>query len=474
MRQKKAEEHTSKRILIVDDDQVVRTCAAQILAHHGFFVRTAPDAETALKILGVERFDLLLADLRLPDLDGIQLIREAHRRRLGLRSLVISGHGTIERAVEAMKAGAEQFITKPFLPDELMAVVSSILSDPPPHGLAAVNGFGEMVGSSAPMRELYRMVEKIAASDSTVLLLGESGTGKELVARTLHERSPRRARPFVSVNCAIMPEDLLQPELFGHAHDGVHGKPGLFEVAEKGTLFLDGIGETGLGVQAEILRALEDRRVRPRGATREVPVDVRVIAATDRDLSRLVEAGSFRLDLFSRLNGVSLTLPPLRERREDIPSLVTHFLSQFAVTHLRRIDRIHPHAMERLLAYDYPGNVRELRSAIERAVLLSEGQEILPGHLPPSIQDAGGAEGSPLYPTLDERERHYIEKVLQVTRGHRGEAARILGIDRRTLYDKIKRYGLFVTHASTKPERGPGYANHAADPSGAFEELGSH
>lgn len=458
MRPKQSIPNTRRRILVVDDDEVVRVCAARILEEYGFAVEAAPDADTALKLLSTQPFDLLLTDLQLPDLDGIELIREAQRRRIGIRSLVISGYGTIGRAVEAVKAGAEQFITKPFLPDELMAVVSQILSAGEPTGPAMSGGFGQMVGGSESMRALYRTVEKIAGSDCNVLLLGETGTGKDLLARALHECSRRRGQPFVAVNCAVLSEELLESELFGHERDVVGVKHGLFEVARKGTLFLEEIADLSLSTQAKLLNVLERQRVRPVGSAREIPVDVRLIAATTKNVGHSIEAGAFRQDLFHRLNQVSLMLPPLRDRQEDIPSLVTHFLRQFAVTHFRKVERVTPEAMERLLVYDYPGNVRELRSAIERAVLLAEGPNIMPSHLPPSIQAAGGAEVRPLFSTLEEQERHYIAKVLQVTRGHRGEAARILGIDRRTLYDKIRRYGLVVTHGTGKP------GQHAAAP----------
>lgn len=465
MRPKKTVPNPRKRILVVDDDEVVRVCASRILAEYGFEVEAAPDADTALKLLSTEPFDLLLTDLQLPDLDGIELIREAQRRKIRIRSLVISGYGTIGRAVEAVKAGAEQFITKPFLPDELMAVISQILSNSETTGIAMSRGFGQMVGGSESMQELYRTVEKIAASDCNVLLLGETGTGKDLLARALHERSARRERPFVSVNCAVLSEELLESELFGQERDStgerVRAKHGLFEVARKGTLFLDEIAELSLSTQAKLLHALEHQRVRPVGSTRETPVDVRVIAATTKNLAHLVETGGLRHDLFYRLNQMSVMLPPLRDRREDIPPLVTHFLRQFAVTHFKKVERVTPEVMERLLVYDYPGNVRELRSAIERAVLLAEGPDIMSSHLPPSIQAAGGAEVRPLFSTLEEQERHYIAKVLQVTRGHRGEAARILGIDRRTLYDKIKRYGLAVTHVTSQPRR-PAQGPHIA------------
>jgi DNA-binding NtrC family response regulator len=442
------------QLLIVDDDEELRGAIAARFRRLGMRVTEAGSGEQALTRTAQARFDVALLDLHLPGISGIELLAELKERLPETEAILLTAHSSVETAVQAMKQGAYDYLTKPFrLPDLEVHVqkafekaqlsrrerqwVQQIAFESPRYRL---------VGSSAAMRRVVGLIERVAPADATVLVRGASGTGKELVARALHANSPRADRPLVTINCAALTESLLESELFGHekgAFTGaVQAKPGLVEVAEGGTLFIDEIGEMAPGLQAKLLRVLEDGHFRRVGGTQEVCADVRVVAATNRDLAEELNGGRFREDLYYRLNVVTIELPLLRDRREDVPGLVEHFLTTRQIGPLR--SRIDPEAMEALLSYPWPGNVRELANVIERAQILAENHVITPDDLPEAVAvgrpagEAGG--GDPRH--LSEVERQYVRAVLQQEKGNKVHAARALGISRRSLYRLIEKYHL--------------------------------
>ncbi|HEY7678041.1 MAG TPA: sigma-54 dependent transcriptional regulator [Candidatus Methylomirabilis sp.] len=438
-------------ILVVDDDAASRALAAEILESHGHAVAAVPDGSAALDRLAAYPCDLILADMRMPGLDGMGLLQALARNGRHPPVIIATAYATIEHAVEAVKAGAYGYITKPFRPDHLARLVAKALEEEwlrrendllrrELHGRWRLEN---LIGRSPAMRALYRMVGVAAEAEGAVLLLGESGTGKEVVARAIHARSARRGGPFVAVNCAGIPEGLLESELFGHVRGAFTGavreKAGLFQAAEGGTLFLDEVGDAPPSLQAKLLRALETREVRPVGGTQAERVDVRVIAATHADLPEAIRAGRFREDLYYRLNVIPIELPPLAGRREDIPLLAQHFLERTNARQRRDVRAIAPEALQRLLEHAWPGNVRELENAIERAVALAEGDAIRPEHLPPHVRDA---PPPPAAGTLADLIAHAMQRALTETGGNRRAAARLLGIPERTFYRKLKALGL--------------------------------
>jgi two-component system response regulator HydG len=439
------------RVLVVDDDPGVRYTLREILASEGLVVEEAGDGAEALRRFEARPSPLVVTDLRMPGMDGMELLRALAARAPAPRVVVITAHGSERQAVEAMKAGAHDYFKKPFDVEELLAVVrravEAIRLAHENERLAGELALSRsMVFASEPMRRLAALVARVAPRDVTVLLSGESGTGKERVAEAIVRASRRADRPFVRFNCAALAPELAEAELFGHAKGAFTGaaraRPGLFREADTGTLLLDEVGELAPPAQAKLLRALQEGEVRPVGEERARTVDVRVVAATHRDLEEEVRAGRFREDLFYRLNVVHLRIPPLRERPEDVPVLARHFLDRFA----RRfgVEPLHvPEAIfHRLAGHAWPGNVRELENAIEALVALSP-----PEGLDPSLLPGGGAtgvEGAPL--ALKDRvqayERGLVVEALRAARGNRSEAARRLGISRVTLHDKLRRYGL--------------------------------
>ena len=452
-----------QRILVADDEEPLRHLLSVILRDHGYEVRAVSNGEEALRELEARDYDLLLTDVRMPRVDGLELVREARRRDPDLTVLVMTAYGSHELAIEAMKAGAYDYLPKPFRPDEVVLVLRKaeererlarenrrLRTE-----LAATYGLQRLVARSAAMQEALRSVQKVAPQKSTVLLQGESGTGKELVARALHDLSPRASMPFVAVNCGAIPADLLESELFGHVRgaftDARRDKKGLALEADGGTLFLDEIGELPLGLQVKLLRFLQEEEVRPVGDVRARRVDVRVVGATARDLGRAVAAGEFREDLYWRLNVVAVRLPPLRERPEDLAALIEHFLTRFGGLRPELAPlSLTPEALHALTAHRWPGNVRELEHAIERAVVLADGPTIRETDLPESIR--AGAPPAPAMaevgPDLSLRravhaaEALVIRAALERTRGNRTRAAELLGISYRALLYKIKDYGL--------------------------------
>jgi len=453
-------------ILIIEDNDTLREGMAQVLRRLGHETLEAPNGLAGLDVVSTRKVDLVVTDYRMEGMDGLAVLREIKARAPQTEVMVVTAYGTIELAVEAMKAGAADFITKPFSPEELAIKVQKILER-----LAEreefqrmeeenrylreeiETGYGEIVGSSPAMKAVYRSIEKVAQSDSSVLIYGESGTGKELVARAIHKASPRRDFPFVRVNCGALAEGVLESELFGHERGAFTGalrrKKGRFELAHRGSLFLDEVGDLPLATQVKLLRVLQEKQFERVGGEETLQVDVRVIAATNRNLAEEIAQGRFREDLFYRLHVVPIYLPPLRERKEDIPLLVHHFLKRLS-TELRKPGlSIEPTVMNDLLSYPWPGNVRELENVLERAAVLCDGNRLgpqdLPLLLPPQValsEEVLADAPYGLNRALEEVERRMIEKALHQARGVKTEAARLLGIKTSALYYKLAKHGL--------------------------------
>lgn len=446
----------SGRILIVDDDQSMCEMLDAYLRRHGFEAFSHTSAERAFSTLLEQDFDVVLADVNMPGMNGIELCERVAANKTDIPVIVMTAFGNLDNAVAAIRAGAYDFVTKPIDLDILAltlqrAVKHRELNEKVKALTVAVSAsrfLDELVGDSAPMQALRDGIDRIADTEASVLITGESGTGKELVARLLHKHSRRHAAPFVPVNCAAIPETLLESELFGHKPgaftDAKAGRKGLFLEADGGSLFLDEIGDVPLSIQPKLLRALEERRVRAIGSDKESAIDVRVIAATNRDLERAVEQGRFREDLFYRLNVIQIEVPPLRARGTDVLLLGLHFVGQIASRTQKKVVAVSAAAAEKLLEYDWPGNVRELRNAIERAVALARFEEIVVEDLPKKIrayqshQVIIGSDNPAELVTLENVERRYIRHVLKATGGNKTLAARILGLDRKTLYRKLR------------------------------------
>ena len=447
------------RILLVEDEANMARTLAKNLERAGYQVEHAPHGEAALARLESVNFDVVLTDLKMPVMDGMDLLRAMHERHIGAAAVVLTGYGTIESAVEAMKLGAADYLIKDARPQEILLTLDRVLrlsslkneNDRLRREIRRLHGFGELIGNSESMEAVYRLIDAVSQNKSTILLSGESGTGKELVARTVHQRGILRDAPFVAINCAGLSETLLDSQLFGHRRGAFTGAvadhDGVFRAATGGTLLLDEVAEVPLGLQAKFLRAIQEREVTPLGSSRPVSVDVRLIAATNRDLEGEVREGRFRADLFYRLNVVHIELPPLRARHEDIPALVEHFLARYSEQYQVAPKRIAPDALDALVAFDWPGNIRQLQNTIERAFALSAADVVSLADLPPAVRGgpapeaARGATG-PLLLTLAESERQLIAAALEKSGGNKNEAARLLGIDRQRLYRKIEKYHL--------------------------------
>ncbi len=450
----------SERILIIDDDEGLRESLELVLAAEGYEVLTAPDGESGLALLESTPVDVVLTDLRMPGLDGLDLLPQIGQRLPGATVLLMSAYGTEELALEAMRRGAYDYLAKPFQPSEVLLTLrkarereklrraNQLLA----RDVQRAVGERPIVAASTPMIEVLEMLERAAGFKTTVLLTGESGTGKEVMARAIHAQSPRRDESFVALNCGAIPEALLESELFGHARGAFTGadraRRGLFVEASGGTLFLDEIGELPPPLQVKLLRVLQEEEVRPVGENKPRPVDVRVLAATSRDLEAAVRDGGFREDLFYRLNVMRIEVPALRDRREDIPLLVDHFLARFREGLARPVRGITDDAMERLTAYGWPGNVRELENVIERAVILCDGELVTARELPSSVVEApdpgagDSGQGYSLRRARRAAEAQAIQRALRATDGNRTHAARLLEISHRALLYKIKEFGL--------------------------------
>jgi len=444
------------RILIVDDEPAQLELVGGFLGKRGFEVSLASGGREGLRRFGREPFDLVLTDQKMPDLSGLELLEAVRAQNPETPVIVMTAHGTIETAVAAIKAGATDYLTKPLNLDELLHRVQQVrerqhlVSENRElrQALRERHRVAGIIGESGRMQEVLSLVGRVASSDATVLIRGESGTGKELIAKAIHYASPRAAGPLVRVNCAALPENLLESELFGHEKGAFTGavasRKGRFEVADGGSLFLDEIGDLPLHLQVKLLRVLQEREIERVGSSRPISVDVRVLAATHRDLEALMRAGQFRDDLYYRINVVTVSLPPLRERREDIPLLVDHFLSTFTAKNGKAIRGLTREARDALLRYDYPGNVRELENLVERAVVLTRDDVIGLGDLPLGLAEAapepGDAPGLPA--AVEGLERRLIREALARAGGVQTAAAELLGISERVLRYKLRKYGL--------------------------------
>jgi two-component system, NtrC family, response regulator AtoC len=460
-----------KQVLIVDDEPNLRKILSAQLSRDGYDVMTAEDGERGLALLKEHHIDLVITDLKMPKVDGMTLLKRALEEEPDLPIVLITAHGTIDTAVEALKSGAFDFVTKPFDKDEVRQIVGKALRTRELRGADATSvptgggvRFG-IIGDSQGIADLYAVLERVADTPTTVLITGESGTGKELVARALHEHSSRKDKPFIKVNCAAIPKELIESELFGYERGAFTGavssKPGRFELANGGTLFLDEIGEIPIEMQVKLLRALQESEFERVGGIKTIRIDVRLVAATNRDLKKLIANGTFREDLFYRLNVVPIRLPALRERTVDIPLLVEHFLVKFNERLKKRVEGVEAEAMETLVAYPWPGNIRELENVIERAVLFCDTQKLRASDLPPEIrgipamanislseadlQAALAGEGGlkeHVKVAMSRLEKELVSRALQQTTGNVTHAARLLKISRKGLQLKMKELGL--------------------------------
>jgi two-component system, NtrC family, response regulator HydG len=447
------------KILIVDDEESHRIMLRAVLKDEGYGVAEAADGMEAIRAVEKEALDLILMDLRMTSMDGIEALTEIRKISPNVPVLIMTAYASVKTAVEALKAGAFDYLTKPLDIEELKVLIEKALEN---YHLRTENmalkerlgdrfDFSRIIGRSAGMKVLMETLTMVAPTDATVLIMGESGTGKEVVANAIHHNSSRTGKPFIKVSCAALPETLLESELFGHEKGAFTGavarREGRFELAHRGTIFLDEVGEMSLATQTKLLRVLQEKAFEALGSARTIQVDIRVIAATNRDLEAQVKEGFFREDLFYRLNVVPLTVPPLRERKEDIPLLADHFLALFREKNRKPIQAISGKALDLLMRYEWPGNIRELGNCIERAVIMARDEVIVPVDLPPQIQMLSREDGKaefviPSGISLDTMERALIVKTLEDTGGNRTRTAEILGINRRTLQNKLKLYAL--------------------------------
>jgi DNA-binding NtrC family response regulator len=439
-----------KEVLVVDDESIVRESLRDWLSGAGYEILTAGSGEEALRLVKQKNVKIMLADLIMPGMDGIELMKEARKIVPTISTVIITAHATIQTAITAMREGAHDYIEKPFCPERVELLLQSLLERQElieenvslRKRLEARRAADELIARSPKMLSVLELVKTVAPSSATILILGQSGTGKEVIARTIHRQSRRHQRPLIVTACATLPESLLESELFGHEKGSFTGAvertQGKFEAARGGTLFLDEIGEIDAKTQVHLLRALEEKKITRIGSNEEIDVDVRVIAATSRDLKAMTESGQFREDLYYRLNVLTIQLPPLGERKEDILPLAGYFLRKYAAENDKTISGFSPELVELMLGYSWPGNVRELENMVERGVILAPGDEITLAEVPQDMADSTTVEGD----TIDAVVRNHILKVLRQTDGNISETARILGIQRMTLYNKLKKYDL--------------------------------
>jgi DNA-binding NtrC family response regulator len=446
-----------RKILLADDEQIARENLAYILNKEGYEIVAVESGAQALEELAKKEFDLVITDLRMPLVDGMQVLERTKELQPDTEVLVITGYATVNTAVEAMHKGAYHYVAKPYQNEEVRILVRKALEKRDlqlrvqelQREVEAQRGFPELIGKNAKMVALKETIAQIAPTDCNVLILGETGTGKELVAKAVHHLSRRSEKRFMAINCGAFSEDLLANELFGHEKEAFTGagamKKGLMEVASGGTFFLDEVGDMPLSMQAKLLRVIQEKTLIRVGGVNEIAVDVRILAATNKDLLREVERGAFRQDLYYRLNVMSLVVPALVERRDDMPLLCQHFLKKFAERQQKKIDHISREVLAVLTDYEFPGNVRELENIIERAVTLSSGPSLEVAHLAPDLQQRRfqvQRRQKREFLTLEDNEKGYISWILEQTGGNKTRAAEILGIDRVSLWRKVKRYGL--------------------------------
>jgi two-component system response regulator AtoC len=445
---------SSPRILIVDDEEVVRSGIARVLSKDGLQVSVAVDGEEAVEIMAEEPFTIVFLDIKMPGMDGIEVLRHVRANHPETMVIMITGYPTVDTAVECLKAGAVDYLVKPFRADDLEALLFKAIETSRHDEVhreertQEIKGIDSIIGKSRAMQEVFAKIRRAAPSDSTVLIIGESGTGKELVARSIHQLSLRADREFVAVDCSALVESLLESELFGHEKGSFTGafqtKHGLFELANRGTFFFDEISNLSLNIQAKLLRVIQEREFMKVGSQKKINLDIRIIASSNRDLREAVKAGTFREDLFYRLSVIPIHLPPLRNRREDIPLLAQHFIEKHSRKSNRQVEGISKRALEILMGYHWPGNVREFEHAIERILILEDGIIIQPEHLPAFITQKQGefrVFSGEVY-SLEDLEKRYIQFILRRTKGKRQETAQLLGINRKTLTQKINKYGI--------------------------------
>ncbi|MEW6275549.1 MAG: sigma-54 dependent transcriptional regulator [Bacillota bacterium] len=446
------------KILIIDDEKHLCWALEKAMRQEGYQALSTTSSKKGLELIKEESPSLVILDLKMPEMDGLEVLRRAREILPGLPVIILTAHGTIETAIEAMKIGAVDYLTKPFDLDELKIVikqnlmVSQLVTEVNFLRAELARKYTSIIGESKAIQEVKKLIEKVAKSNATVLITGESGTGKEVAALTIHQQSLRKDGPFVPVNCAALPEQLLESELFGHEKGAFTGavarKLGRFELADRGTIFLDEITEIPLSMQVKLLRVLQEKSFERVGGTETLNVDVRVIAATNRDITLAMKQGQFREDLYYRLNVFQINMPPLKERKEDIPLLAQHFVEKFRPTYL--VNKISPAALELLVRYHWPGNIRELQNVIERAAIICQGNEILPEHLPKELLATQKTTASSIinFPdqgiSLDEVEKELILKALEKTGGNQTRAAQLLGITRSALLYRSQKYGLNI------------------------------
>ena len=453
------------KILVVDDDPQILEVIAEVLGEGGYTVEAAPDGTKAIKSIDAEFYDLVVTDLKMPEVDGMQVLRHVVEQSPDTMCIILTGYGTIESAVEAIKAGAFHYITKPIKSDEILMVVEKALKY---RHLERENillrqqlkkkyRFENFVGDSKPIQEVFELIEKVADTDSTVLITGESGTGKELIAKAIHYNSYRRDNPMVVINCGAIPEELLESELFGHekgAFTGAHkSRMGRFELANGGTIFLDEIGDMSPNLQVKLLRVLQEQQFERVGSTRTIGVDIRIIAATNQDLFSAVKQAKFREDLYYRLNVIPIKVPPLRQRKSDIPLLVDFFLKKFGQEKQKHVKKFTAEAMDSVLKYEWPGNVRELENLVERVIILANGDEIVLDDIPEPIRGQADTMDSPEITlpegdipfdhAVEEYEKRLILQALDETNWVKTKAAKLLKINRTTLIEKMKKKKIY-------------------------------
>jgi two-component system response regulator PilR (NtrC family) len=455
----------AKRVLVVDDEPSMREFLEIMLVQEGYQVSTASTGEEGVKMYRLTEPDLVLTDVKMPGMSGLDLIREIHSIDSAVPIIAITAYASADDALRAVREGAYDYLSKPFQVEDLRIIIRNALEA---RRLRRENldlkrsveesyRFGDIIGKSPEMLEIFNLVSRVAPSKASVLIIGESGTGKELIAKAIHEWSPRAGRPFVPINCTAMPENLLESEMFGHMRGSFTGavanKPGLVEAAHTGTLFLDEVGELPLSIQAKLLRFLQEREFRRVGSNEDKKVDVRVITATNKKLEREIEGGNFREDLYYRLNVIRIRLPPLREREEDIPILISHFLKKFAAEQGKEISKVSSLAMRVLCKYGYPGNVRELENIVERCVTLEQSDQLTAENLPPRLAESTGnasnqadaeipPNGIDLNRTMETMEKKLIVRAMGMTGGNRSRAARLLGISFRSLRYRLVKLGM--------------------------------
>jgi two-component system response regulator PilR (NtrC family) len=455
-------------ILIVDDELSMRELLELMLSREGYRVTCAENGRKAVALVGQSSYDLLLCDIRLGDISGLDVLRACKKDHPGTVVILISAYASTETAVEAMKEGAYDYVPKPFNKDELMETVAKALKlrtieqekELLDGELRRSINFGMIVGSSPAMQHIYRMIEQVSKTKTNVLITGESGTGKELIAKAIHKESERRDQPFVAINCGGIPETLMESELFGHKKGSFTGatqdKPGMFQEAHRGTIFLDEIGELSLPIQVKLLRAVQEKMIRPVGGTEDLAVDIRILSATNKQLEKEVIAGKFREDLFYRLNVIELKVPPLRERKADLRALAQHFLEKYSHEMGKEISKLSSYALDLMLKYDFPGNVRELENLMERSVALSTTNIILPDSLALAVHKRRWIEGIKdrrfdvdevtrgvsLDSILEEIERAYLTKALECSNGNKNKAAELLGLSFRSLRYRLEKLSL--------------------------------